>query len=160
MRPRKGPQRRPARGPRPGEGPPRRLGKDMGPRRRLGRKGIEAERAPAGGIIEPGTSYRAEAVSGGPRTYHAIVAARVRKLFKRLGLWDYTLVLDKLAAQREHSFYGVARLAARALRMPRSNTETSAGRASCATRKCSAATPPTGSSRHRRYQYAIDRKAG
>lgn len=39
--------------------------------------------------------------------YHAIVAARVRKPFKGLGRQDYTLVLDGLAAQCEHSFYGV-----------------------------------------------------
>ena len=39
----------------------------------------------------------------------------------------YMLALDKLAAQREHGFYGVLPLGARATRMPRSNTRTSAG---------------------------------
>ncbi|HUI22408.1 MAG TPA: nuclear transport factor 2 family protein [Methylocella sp.] len=38
--------------------------------------------------------------------YHAIVAARIRKLFKKLGEEDYSLVLDNLAPQCEHSFFG------------------------------------------------------
>jgi hypothetical protein len=53
----------------------------------------------------------------GPRRFreesyndHSVIAARVRELFKRLGLRDYMLVLDKLAAQREHVLYGVPAL--------------------------------------------------
>ena len=100
MRPRKGLARRLGRRP----------GKDMGLRPRQGRKGIVAERAPAGGIIEPRTPERAEAVSGGILQLPFRHTARVRELFKRLGLRDDMLVLDKLSAPRKPSFYGVPAL--------------------------------------------------
>jgi hypothetical protein len=88
----------------------RRLGKDMGLRPRQGRKGIVAERAPAGGIIEPRTSDRPRRFREESYNYHSVTPRGSRELFERLGLRDYMLALDKLAAQREHGFYGVPAL--------------------------------------------------
>ena len=63
--------------------------------------------------------------------YHAIVAVRIRELFRRLGQEDYTLVLDSLAPSCEHSFLGNTRLAEPAGRLRRSNAGMSVYRACC-----------------------------
>jgi hypothetical protein len=96
----------------------RRPGKDMGLRPHPGRKGIVAERAPAGGTIERARLTGPRRLREESYNCHSVIAARVRELFKRLGLRDYMLVL---------SFMASTRLGARATRMPRSNTRTSAG---------------------------------
>jgi hypothetical protein len=102
----------------------RRLGKDMGLRPHPGRKGIVAERAPVGGIIEPGTSDRPEALREESYNCHSVIAARVRELFKRLGCGMCSFSINW---RLNTAFMASPRLAARATRMPRSNTGTSAG---------------------------------
>lgn len=105
----------------------RRPGKDMGLRSHPGRKGIVAERAPAGGTIERARLTGPRRLREESYNCHSVIAARVRELFKRLGLRE-VLVLDKLAAHANTAFMASPRFAARATRMPRSNTGTSAGR--------------------------------
>ncbi|MGB6175397.1 MAG: hypothetical protein WBF43_03420 [Methylocella sp.] len=68
----------------------------------------------------------------GPRrvreeSYHSILAARVRELF-RLGMRDHRLVLDKLAARREDSFHGVPALGGTRHTHAAINSGTCAGR--------------------------------